>query len=97
MFLRGIRMAKCSRCGMDIGSESSCPHCGGEPSRSMLGKGFGKVKKVTGDVLETGVGVTGKVVKETKPVVKSVIAIGKKGAVKAKEETLKVAKELKKE
>lgn len=90
-------MANCSRCGIDIGSASVCPQCGGEPSRSLLGKGFGKVKKATGTVLETSVNVTDKVVKETKPVVKTVIGVGKKGVAKAKEETLKVAKDLKKD
>jgi len=90
-------MAKCSRCGMEIGVAQSCPHCGGAPSQSVLDKGFKKVAKVTGDVLETGVVMTEKVVKEAKPVVKSVVQVGKKGVSKAKEETLKVAKTLKKE
>lgn len=90
-------MTKCSRCGMEIGAAEVCPHCGGAPSKSLLGKGLRKVANVTGGALETGVNVTDKVVKEAKPVVKSVIEVGKKGASKAKKETLKAAKALKDE
>ena len=90
-------MSKCSRCGMEISAATVCPHCGGAPSRSILGRGLKKVANVTGGALETGVKITDKVVKEAKPVVKSVVEVGKKGASKAKQETLKAAKALKEE
>ncbi len=90
-------MARCSRCGQEIYAEPKCPQCGGEPSRSILDRGMGKVARVTGTVIEKGVVVTDKVIQEAKPVVKTVAQEGKKGLSKAKKETLRVAKQLKEE
>lgn len=74
-----------------------CPKCGGEPSKSLMSKTVGRVAKVTGQALETGVSVTAAAAKEVKPVAKTAINLGKKGVHKAKEETLSVAKKLKEE
>ncbi len=90
-------MAKCARCGRSIGSASTCPHCGAGPSQSVVGKGVDSVARATGTVLEKGVQVTEKVVKEAKPVVKTILHEGKKGIRMARDETLKVAKNLKEE
>ncbi len=90
-------MVKCSRCGKSMGSASVCPHCGYGPSQSVLGRTAGKMAKLTGEALETGVKVTETVVRETKPAVKAAVALGKRGASKAKHETLKAAKALKDE
>lgn len=90
-------MAKCARCGQEIYSEPKCPHCGGEPSRSIFDRGMNKVARATGTVLEKSVQITDKVVQEAKPVVKTVAQESKKGLSKAKKETLKVAKQLKEE
>jgi len=49
-----------------------------------------------GTVLEKGVKVTETVVKETKPLVKGALNLGKRGLVKAKKKTLEVAEDLKK-
>ena len=87
-------MAKCSRCGNEIGEAASCPSCGSPPSQSVLDKGVKKTAHVTGKVIETGVGVTETVVKETKPVFKKAFDLGKKGVVKAKDKTKEVAKDL---
>jgi len=87
-------MAKCSRCGADIGTASSCPSCGAPPSQSVLNKGVSKTAHVTGKVIEKSVDVTETVVKETKPVFKAAFALGKKGVVKAKDKTKEVAKDL---
>jgi ribosomal protein L7/L12 len=57
-------------------------------------KNFGRVAKATGKALEKGVEVTDLVLKEAKPLVKAAIDIGKKGARKARDETIKVAKSL---
>lgn len=80
-----------------MGNAKSCPHCGAGPSRSVLDRSMGTFAKATGTVLETGIQVTEKVVKEAKPVVKTVLSEGKKGIKKAKDSTLKVAKSLKEE
>lgn len=90
-------MAKCSRCGKSIGSAKTCPHCGSGPSQSVLNNGVDTVARATGTVIEKGIEVTDKIVKEATPVVKSVLHEGKKGLSKAKSETLKVAKSLKEE
>ncbi|TRO49199.1 hypothetical protein E2P63_09050 [Candidatus Bathyarchaeota archaeon] len=90
-------MTKCSRCGKEIGNEASCPDCGYPPSQSVVGKSVDKAAHVTGEVLEKGVHVGEKVAKETKPVLKKAIGLGKKGVGKAKDTTLKVAKDLKDE
>ena len=88
-------MARCSRCGKDIGSAAQCSNCGYPPSQSVVGKSFNKAAGVTGEIIEKGVEVTEKVVKETKPVFKKAINLGKKGVSKAKGKTLEVAKDLK--
>lgn len=88
-------MAKCSRCGMEIGSAAVCPSCGAGPSQSVIGRSVDKVAKTTGKILEKGVTVTEEVVKEAKPAVKAVIETGKTGASKLKKKTLKLAKDLK--
>lgn len=90
-------MAKCSRCGNEIGGAESCPQCGGGPSKSVLEKGTKKVASATGEALEVGVKATETVVRETKPLFKSAVNLGKKGVSKAKKETLGVAKKLKEE
>jgi hypothetical protein len=69
-----------------MGNANACPHCGAGPSQSVVGKGVDSVARATGTVIEKGVQVTEKVVKEAK-----------KGIKKARDETLKVAKSLKKE
>jgi len=78
-----------------MGEGAVCPACGAGPSRSVMGRGLGKVGSLTGTVLEKGVRVTESVVREVKPAVKEAVELGKKGARKAKDGTLKVAKELK--
>lgn len=90
-------MTKCARCGAEMGSAKECPSCGYGPSRSMLIKGVDKVAKATGTVLEKGVRAGEVVFKESKPVVKTVAAEGKKGIGFAKDKTLKLARRLKKE
>lgn len=87
-------MVKCSSCGRNIGKADACPHCGHGPSQSVVDKNLGRVAKVTGKALEKGVEVTDLVLKETKPLVKAAIDIGKKGARKARDETIKVARSL---
>jgi len=91
------QMVKCSRCGKGMGSASVCPHCGFGPSQSVMGRTAGRMAKLTGEALETGVKVTETVAKEVKPAVKAVVEVGKRGVSKAKKETLKVAKSLKDE
>ncbi len=90
-------MANCSRCGREIGEASACPDCGYGPSRSVTGRGISKVASVTGEALEKSVAVAEKVVRESKPVVRGALDIGKRGISKAKKETLKVARSLKDE
>lgn len=80
-----------------MGSASVCPHCGYGPSQSVVGRTTGKVARFTGETLEAGVKVTETVVREAKPAVKAVVALGKRGVSKAKAETLKAAKTLKEE
>gem|GEM_PF-5023940 len=87
-------MAKCSRCGNEIGGAETCPTCGAPPSQSMLDRGVTKTVHVTGKVIEKGVDVTETVVRETKPVFKKAFDLGKKGVVKAKDKTKEVAKDL---
>jgi primosomal protein N' len=90
-------MAKCARCGKAMGSAKECPYCGAGPSQSALNRGVDKIARATGTVLEKGINVTDKVVQEAKPVVKTVLHEGKRGLLKAKSETLKIAKSLKEE
>ncbi|MDH3365081.1 MAG: hypothetical protein OEM29_03640 [Thermoplasmata archaeon] len=90
-------MAKCSRCGKEIGDAASCADCGGAPSKSVVDRGTKKVTTVTGEVIEAGVHATEAIVRETKPLFKKVVGVGKKGVSKAKSETLSVAKKLKDE
>jgi primosomal protein N' len=90
-------MAKCARCGKAIGNAKECPHCGSGPSQSVLDKGVDRMARATGTVLVKGIEVTDKVVKEAKPVVKTVFHEGRKGLSKAKSETMKIAKSLKEE
>jgi hypothetical protein len=52
---------------------------------------------MTGEALEKSVAVAEKVVRESKPVVRGALNIGKRGISKAKKETLKVARSLKDE
>ncbi len=81
-------MARCSRCGKDIGPASQCPSCGYPPSQSVVGKSIDKAAVVAGEVIE-------KVVKEAEPVFKKAIDLGTKGVSIAKSKTLEVAKDLK--
>jgi len=90
-------MAKCSKCGKDIGNAANCADCGGVPSRSVVDRGTRKAATVTGEVIEAGVHATETVVRETKPLFKKAVGMGKKGVSKAKSETLNVAKKLKDE
>ena len=90
-------MAKCSRCGKDMGEADACPACGAGPSRSVVDRGTKKVANVTGEALELGVKTTETVAREAKPFVKSAMSLGRKGVSKAKKETLGVAKKLKDE
>lgn len=90
-------MARCSKCGKEMGSKASCPHCGGVPSQSVLDKGVNKMARTTGTVLEKGIKISEDVVKETAPIVKTVLREGRKGLSKAKNETLRVARSLKEE
>jgi len=90
-----VHMVKCSSCGRRIGNAGKCPHCGHGPSQSVVDKNLDRVAKVTGRAIEKGVEVTDKVLKETRPLVKAAIDVGKKGARKARDETIKVAKSLK--
>ena len=90
-------MAKCARCGKAIGNAKVCPHCGSSPSQSVVNKGVDRVARATGTVIVKGIEVTDRVVKEAKPVVKTVLHEGRKGLSKAKSETLKIAKSLKEE
>ncbi len=81
-----------------MGTAQACPSCGyvGE-SKSVLTKGVEKVSRATGTVLEKGVKAGDIVVREAKPVVKTVAAGGKKGILKVRQKTLEAAKKLKKE
>ncbi|HUW43331.1 MAG TPA: hypothetical protein VMW02_03745 [Thermoplasmata archaeon] len=90
-------MAKCARCGKAIGNAKECPHCGSSPSQSIINKGVDRMARATGAVLVKGIEVTDMVVKEAKPVVKTVLHEGRKGLSKAKSGTLKIAKSLKEE
>ena len=90
-------MAKCSRCGKEMGEADTCPACGAGPSRSVMDRGTKKVANATGDAIELGVKTTETVAREAKPFIKSAVRLGKKGVSKAKKETLGVAKKLKDE
>lgn len=90
-------MAKCSKCGKAIGNAKECPHCGSSPSQSVIDKSVDRMARATGTVLVKGIEVTDMVVKEAKPVVKTVLHEGRKGLSKAKSETLKIARSLKEE
>ncbi|UCE45169.1 MAG: hypothetical protein JSU93_07285 [Methanobacteriota archaeon] len=90
-------MVKCSRCGREIGEAASCSECGGAPSRSVVDRGAKKVTTTTGEVIEAGVHATETVAREAKPLVKKALSLGKRGASRAKSETLGVAKKLKDE
>lgn len=87
-------MAKCSRCGRDIGTATVCPSCGYGPSQGVFETSASRVANVTGRALAKGVDVTEKVVKEATPVVREAVSLGKKGVKKVKDETVKVAKKL---
>lgn len=93
----GESMAKCARCGKAIGSAKECPYCGAGPSQSVVSKGVDRVARATGTAIEKGIKVTDMVVKEAKPVVKTMLHEGRKGLSKAKSETLKIARSLKEE
>jgi hypothetical protein len=88
-------MAKCSRCGREMGNAAQCPACGFGPSQSIVGKSVDKVAKTTGVVLEKGVRVTEEIVQEAKPAVRAVAKTTKSGLSKVKKKTLEVAKDLK--
>jgi len=91
------KMAKCAKCGKAIGNAKECPHCGSSPSQSVIDKSVDRMARATGAVLVKGIEVTDMVVKEAKPVVKTVLHEGRKGLSKAKSETLKIARSLKEE
>ena len=100
-------MAKCSRCGNEMGEADVCPACGAGPSRSVGDRGTKKASpsagtassaaSATGEAIELGVRTTETVAREAKPFIKSAVSLGRKGASKAKKETLGVAKKLKEE
>jgi hypothetical protein len=90
-------MAKCAKCGKAIGNAKECPYCGSSPSQSVIDKSVDRMARATGAVLVKGIEVTDMVVKEAKPVVKTVLHEGRKGLSKAKSETLKIAKSLREE
>lgn len=87
-------MARCSRCGGEMGDAAQCPACGFGPSQSVVGKSVDKVAKTTGVVLEKGVKVTEEIIHEAKPAVKVVAQTTKSGLSKIKKKTLDVAKDL---
>ena len=90
-------MAQCAKCGRSLGDSPVCQYCGfvGE-SKSVVGRGVKSVRNATGKALEGGVRVTERVAKEARPFVKAVVDDTKKSVKKAKEETLKAAKNLRK-
>jgi hypothetical protein len=90
-------MAQCAKCGRSLGDSPVCHYCGfvGE-SKSVVNKGSKSVRNATGKAIESGVRMSEKVAKEAGPVVQTVVDETKKGLKKAKEETLKVAKNLQK-
>jgi ribosomal protein L32 len=90
-------MVKCSRCGKAMGKAEVCPHCGAGPSESVMSKSVGRVAKATGTVVEKGILMSDEVVKEVKPVAKTVLRGARKGLSKAKSETLRIARSLKEE
>jgi hypothetical protein len=90
-------MAQCAKCGRSLGDSPVCHYCGfvGE-SKSVVNKGAKSVRNATGRAIESGVRVSERVAKEARPVVQTVYDETKKGLKKAKEETLKAAKNLQK-
>ena len=90
-------MVKCSRCGKAMGNAKVCPHCGAGPTRSVMNKSMGRVAKATGTVMEKGIQFTDEVVKDVKPVAKTVLRGARRGLSRAKSETLRIAKSLKEE
>jgi hypothetical protein len=90
-------MVRCSRCGKAIGNAKVCPQCGAMPSKSVVDKNVDRVARTTGRVVEKSILLTEDVVKEVKPVAKTLIRETKKGLSKAKTETLKIARSLKEE
>ncbi len=89
-------MAKCARCGQEIGNSENCQYCGYQgKSKSVLDKGVRKVAGATGTVLEKGVKGAETVAREARPVVRAMARETRKGISKAKAETLKAAKKLK--
>lgn len=90
-------MAKCSRCGKAIGNAKTCPHCGAGPSQSVVDKNVDRVARTTGKVVEKGILITEDVVREVKPMAKTILHETKKGLSKAKTETLRIARSLKEE
>ena len=90
-------MARCARCGKAMGDAKTCPACGAGASQSVVDKNVDKVARATGTVIEKGVQVTDKVIVHATPVVKTVVRKGKKGLRMVRDETLKVARNLKEE
>ena len=90
-------MARCSRCGKAIGNAKVCPQCGAGPSTSVVDKNMDRVARTTGRVVEKSILITEDVVREVKPVAKTILHETKKGLSKAKSETLKIARSLKEE
>ena len=90
-------MSQCSRCGREIGDAASCPHCEAASDKGVVDRSAKKVASATGEAIEVGVHATETVVRETKPLFKKAVGVGKKGISKAKKETLDVAKKLKEE
>jgi len=80
-----------------MGNAKVCPSCGSGPSKSMVDKNVDRVARATGTVVEKGILITADVVKEVKPVAKTILHETKKGLSKAKSETLKIARSLKEE
>jgi hypothetical protein len=78
-----------------MGKAKTCPHCGAGPSKSVVNRNVDRVAKATGTVMEKGIEVTDRVVKEATPVVKTVVHEGKKGLKLVRDETLRVARSLK--
>lgn len=63
----------------------------------MVDKNVDRVARATGKVVEKSILITEDVVKEVKPVAKTIFKETKKGLSKAKTETLKIARSLKEE
>lgn len=87
-------MAKCPKCGADIGEGHSCQACDAPQGKGVFERGVNKTARMTGKVIEKGMDVTEEVVREAKPVFKKAIDLGKRGVTKAKDKTREVAKDL---